>query len=139
MGGLTAVVIAFYFLIAMFFGPVLGAVPSAATSPVLIFIGTLMTGQVGQIAWDNMRIAIPAFFCIVMMPFTYSIANGLFFGVSIFILCWIFTGQFLSKRSLFGLKKRNFDVELGYSNVIDFRGVHTQTEVDYDTVSREEH
>jgi len=137
--GLSAVVIAVYFIIAMFFGPVLGAVPSAATSPILIFIGTLMMGEVGQIAWDNMRIAIPAFFCIAMMPFTYSIANGLFFGVSMFILCWIATGQFMSKWSLCGLKKRNFDAELGYSNVIDFRGVHTQTEADYDTVSREEH
>jgi len=114
--GLSAVVIGFYFLIAMFFGPVLGAVPSAATSPVLILIGTLMMGQVGQIAWDNMRIAIPAFFCIVMMPFTYSIANGLFFGVSFFVLCWISTGQFMNKWKVLGMGKRHFDAEYGYSN-----------------------
>jgi len=136
--GLSAVVIAFYFLIAMFFGPVLGEVPSAATSPVLIFIGTLMTGQVGQISWDNMRIAIPAFFCIVMMPFTYSIANGLFFGVAISFLTWLGTGQFMSKWKVFGHKKRNFDAEFGYSNVIDFRGIETQTEADYDAVPRAE-
>ena len=115
--GLSAVVIAMYFLIAMFFGPVLGEVPPAATSPVLIFIGTLMMGQVGQIAWDNMRIAIPAFFCIVMMPFTYSISNGLFFGVFSFFLSWLSTGQFLSKWTLPGFEKLPFDEMFEYSNV----------------------
>jgi len=136
--GLSAVVIAVYFIMAMFFGPILGSVPSAATSPILIFIGTLMMGEVGQIAWDNMRIAIPAFLCIAMMPFTYSISNGLFFGVSSFILCWVSTGQFMNKWEVFGHKKRNFDAEYGYSNVIHFRGVETQTEADYDAVSRVE-
>ena len=99
----------------MFFGPVLGAIPSAATSPVLIFIGVLMMGQVGRIQWDNMRIAVPAFFCIVMMPFTFSIANGLFFGVSAFVLLWVFTGQFLSKLKVLGFE-RSMDEKFGYSN-----------------------
>ena len=93
---------AVYFFIAMFLGPVIGTVPAAATSPVLIFIGTLMMGQVGQIAWDNMRIAIPAFFTIAMMPYTYSISNGLFFGVVSFFLTWITTGQWLEKWIVFG-------------------------------------
>merc|ERR1712154_643306 len=99
-----------------------GDVPAAATSPVLIFIGTLMMGQVGQIAWDNMRIAIPAFFCIVMMPFTYSISNGLFFGVFSFFLSWLSTGQFLNKWSIFeriGFGQKHFDELFGYSNVTD--------------------
>ena len=87
----------------MFLGPVIGVVPAAATSPVLVYIGTLMMGQVGQIAWDNMRIAVPAFFCIAMMPFTYSISNGLFFGVGSFFLTWLSTGQFLQILSKYDL------------------------------------
>eukprot|EP00484_Ammonia_sp_Unknown_P026358 CAMPEP_0197023872 /NCGR_PEP_ID=MMETSP1384-20130603/4510_1 /TAXON_ID=29189 /ORGANISM="Ammonia sp." /LENGTH=559 /DNA_ID=CAMNT_0042452161 /DNA_START=75 /DNA_END=1754 /DNA_ORIENTATION=- len=113
--GLSAVVMALYFFVSMFLGPVIGAVPAAATSPVLIFIGTLMMGQVGQIAWDNMRIAIPAFFCIAMMPFTYSISNGLFFGVLAFFMTWLSTGQFLTKWHWFGFEKP-FDRKFGYSN-----------------------
>jgi len=114
--GLSAVVIAIFFLIAMFLGPALGEVPSAATSPILIFIGTLMMGQVGQIDWNNMRIAIPSFLCIVMMPFTYSIANGLFFGVASYLLMWFSTGQFLNKWGCCGYKK-DLGTKLGYSSV----------------------
>ena len=112
--GLSAVVMAIGFVIAMFFGPVFGEIPSAATAPVLIFIGALMMGQVGKIQWDNMRIAVPAFFCIIMMPFTYSIANGLFFGVSAFILMWVFTGQFLNKCKVRGFET-TLDEKFGYT------------------------
>merc|ERR1719510_1766309 len=79
--GLTACVISFLFFLSMFFGPIMGDVPAQASAPVLVCIGTLMMRETKQIDWDTMQNAIPAFLTISMMPLTYSIANGLYFGL----------------------------------------------------------
>ena len=104
--GLSAVVIAILFAISIFFGPMLGDVPPAATSPVLVFIGVLMMGQVCDIEWNNIRIALPAYMTIVTMPFTYSISNGLFFGLGSFFILYITSGQLFYK---IGILKENPD------------------------------
>jgi len=79
--GLTAVVSAFLFLLSTFFRPLLTFIPSAATSPILVFVGIMMMEQVGNIDWQDTTIALPAFLTIVIMPFTYSISNGVFVGI----------------------------------------------------------
>jgi len=79
--GVTAIVTGLLFLCAIGAAPFVGIVPSAATAPALILVGSLMLSSIGEIQWHNPLIAVPAFLTLVMIPFTYSIANGLGFGI----------------------------------------------------------
>ncbi|WP_420112113.1 NCS2 family permease [Pseudactinotalea sp.] len=92
--GLTAVTTGGLFVLAMFFWPLVGAVPSAATSPALILVGALMMEGVKDIDWKDVGESVPAFLTIVAMPFTYSIANGVSFGIIAYALIRVFTGKF---------------------------------------------
>ncbi len=74
--GLTAVVTGVLFLLAMFFSPIAGVIPPEATAPALVIVGYFMMTLVRDIEWSNPAIGIPALLTIVMMPFTYSITNG---------------------------------------------------------------
>src|SRR5690606_297088 len=75
--GLTAVVTAVLFLVALFFSPLIGLVPPEATAPVLIIVGIFMMEPVMKINFSDYLEAIPAFLAMVMMPFAYSIAEGI--------------------------------------------------------------
>ncbi len=79
--GVTAIVTGLLFLGAIGAAPFVGIVPSAATAPALILVGSLMLSSIGEIHWHNPLVAVPAFLTLVMIPFTYSIANGLGFGI----------------------------------------------------------
>ena len=79
--GLTATFVGFFFAASMFIWPLAGAVPGAATAPALILIGALMMEGVKHIDWPDMSEAVPAFLTIIAMPLTFSIANGVSFGV----------------------------------------------------------
>jgi AGZA family xanthine/uracil permease-like MFS transporter len=79
--GVTAIVTGLLFLGAIGAAPFVGIVPPAATAPALILVGSLMLSSIGEIHWHNPLIAVPAFLTLVMIPFTYSIANGLGFGI----------------------------------------------------------
>ncbi|MBV8721322.1 MAG: NCS2 family permease, partial [Candidatus Eremiobacteraeota bacterium] len=89
--GLTAVTVAVLFLAAMVLWPLASTIPAAATAPALIVVGALMFQGLGEIAWDDPASAIPTFLTIVAMPLTFSIANGVSFGVisyaAIMLLC----------------------------------------------------
>lgn len=78
--GLTAVVTGILFLLALFFTPLAGLIPSEATAPALIIVGVLMMGAVTGINFEDFTEAFPAFLTIAFMPFTYSIANGIAIG-----------------------------------------------------------
>ncbi|ADU65893.1 NCS2 family permease [Desulfurispirillum indicum] len=78
--GLTAVVVGVLFLLALFFTPIIGAVPAVATAPALIIVGALMLQNVRDLDFDDMSEVIPAFLTMIMMPLTFSIATGLAFG-----------------------------------------------------------
>ena len=78
--GLTAVVVGFLFLPGVFFSDVFIAIPAYATAPALMVIGAMMMRGVGDIKWDDIEIA-PAFLTIALMPFAYSIADGIAWGV----------------------------------------------------------
>jgi len=80
--GLTSVVVGVLFLGTLFFAPWVQAIPAAATAPALILVGALMMSAVAEIEWNDPMVAIPAFLTVVTIPLTYSIANGLAFGIS---------------------------------------------------------
>lgn len=92
--GLTSLTTAFMFLAALFFAPLFGMIPSAATAPVLILVGLFMLSPIKNINLEDFTEAIPAFFTIIMMPLTYSIADGIVFGMLSYVLLKLLTGRF---------------------------------------------
>lgn len=100
--GLTSVTIGILFLFSVFLAPLFGSVPPAATAPVLILVGTMMMAESKHIDWGDMGAAIPAFLTVVMMPLTYSITNGIVFGMVSALAFYVTTGQlFTDVRALF--------------------------------------
>lgn len=93
--GLTSVTIAVLFIIASFFGPLVGAVSGVAaiTSPTLIIVGTLMIASVKEIEWNKFDEAFPAFLIILIMPLTSSIATGIAFGFISYPILKIVKGE----------------------------------------------
>lgn len=92
--GLSSLLVAALFLVAMFFAPVAAAVPQFATAPALILVGALMTQSVVQVDWPDFTEAFPAFVVILAMPLTFSIATGLSFGVICYTIVKIAAGKF---------------------------------------------
>lgn len=91
--GLTAVVTGVLFLLAMFVAPWAQLVPLAATAPALVLVGGLMMAPLADVDWDDAEIAIPAFLTVAMIPFTFSIANGLAFGITAYALIRLIRGK----------------------------------------------
>lgn len=92
--GLTAFTIACCFAIALFFSPLFLSIPAAAIAPVLILVGLMMLEPVTRIPFDDFTEAIPAFICIIMMPLTYSISNGILIGMIAYVLINLVCGNF---------------------------------------------
>ena len=92
--GLTAVSTAFFFVLALFFFPIFSIVPAGATAAPLIIIGFFMMASVIKIDFDDMSEGLPAFITIAFMPFTYSIANGIAFGVLSFVFIKLLSGKY---------------------------------------------
>jgi len=91
--GLTAVFTALFFAAFLFLTPLLSAIPQFAASPALIFVGILMAGQLRFIEWDNIEYSIPAFLTILVMPLSYSIANGIAVGFIFYTLVQVLRGK----------------------------------------------
>ena len=91
--GLTSMVTGALFLLALLFAPVLGVVPGAATAPVLVIVGVMMVASLKDIRWNEFDEALPCFVTAVMMPFTYSIADGIGMGFIFYTLVKLFTGK----------------------------------------------
>ncbi|HVX55861.1 NCS2 family permease [Nocardioides sp.] len=91
--GLANIVTGVLFLLAMFLSPIVGVIPSAATGPALVIVGALMISQAAGIDWDDMGMAIPAFATMALMPFTYSIANGVGAGIVLYVLIALGRGR----------------------------------------------
>jgi AGZA family xanthine/uracil permease-like MFS transporter len=92
--GVTAIVTGLLFALALFVAPLIGAVPTAATAPALIVVGSLMMTQVSEIKWSDPEIAIPAFLTLVTIPLSFSIANGLAFGFTAYAALKLVRGEF---------------------------------------------
>ena len=84
--GLTAMSTGVCFFISIFFAPIFASIPPWATGCVLILVGSMMVSAVTEINWKYMGDSVPAFVTIALMPFTYSIADGLIAGICLYIL-----------------------------------------------------
>jgi AGZA family xanthine/uracil permease-like MFS transporter len=91
--GLTALVVAVLFFVALFFSQLFLLIPGAATAPALILVGVFMASPVREIDFSDYTEAIPAFLTMVMMPLTYSISEGIVFGVLSYIILKVLTGK----------------------------------------------
>lgn len=91
--GLTAVVVGVLFLLCMFFSPLAGIIPSAATAPALILVGFLMMATLRDIPWRNYEESIPAFLTLLLMPLTYSITNGIGAGIITYTALKLLSGK----------------------------------------------
>ena len=91
--GLTAIVISLLFLAALFFSPLAGSVPVYATAPALLYVACLMMRELVEVEWADITEAAPAALTALMMPFTYSIANGLAFGFISYAALKTLTGR----------------------------------------------
>ncbi|QIA06675.1 NCS2 family permease [Draconibacterium halophilum] len=92
--GLTSLSTAALFLVALFFAPIFTMVPAAATAPALILVGFFMMSPILNIDFDNYTESIPAFITIIVMPLTYSIAEGIVFGMLSFVFLKVLTGKY---------------------------------------------
>ncbi|WP_295968527.1 NCS2 family permease [uncultured Bartonella sp.] len=91
--GLTAITVGVFFILALFFAPVALSIPAYATAPALIFVACLMMREFAEINWDDIVEAVPAALTALLMPFTYSIANGLAFGFISYAILKTITGK----------------------------------------------
>jgi AGZA family xanthine/uracil permease-like MFS transporter len=92
--GVTAIITGLLFLGAIGAAPFVGIVPAAATAPALILVGSLMLATITEIRWTDPLVAVPSFLTLILIPLTYSIANGLGFGIIAWAVLHIATGRF---------------------------------------------
>lgn len=91
--GLTAVVVAILFVLAIFFAPLAGSIPAYATAPALVFVACVMTSSLAKIDWEDITEYLPAVVTAVMMPFTFSIATGIGLGFITYVVVKALTGR----------------------------------------------
>jgi adenine/guanine/hypoxanthine permease len=91
--GVTAIVTGVLFLGALFVAPLIGAIPAAATAPALVIVGSLMAAHAAEIQWNDAGTGISAFLTLILIPLTFSIANGLAFGFTSYVLIRVISGR----------------------------------------------
>lgn len=91
--GLTAVVAGIFFLLVMFLSPLAGMVPTYAAAGALIYVGVLMTSSLARVKWEDMTEAVPAFVTAAMMPFSFSITEGIALGFISYCIMKLGTGR----------------------------------------------
>ncbi len=92
--GLTSLTTAIMFLLALFFSPIFSIIPGEATAPALVLVGLFMMSPIKEIDLDDYTEAIPAFLTIIMMPFAYSIAEGIVFGMVSYVVLKLISGRY---------------------------------------------
>ncbi|MBH9358351.1 NCS2 family permease [Pseudomonas aeruginosa] len=114
--GLTAIVVAILFLLALFFAPLAGSVPAFATAPALLFVAVLMASGLAEIDWEDITVATPVVVTALAMPFTYSIATGIALGV----ICWpalkVLSGRWRELNPALVILSVLFVIKLGFFN-----------------------
>jgi AGZA family xanthine/uracil permease-like MFS transporter len=111
--GLASVVTALLFGACLFISPLAGMVPPQATGAILVLVGFLMMREVGNIRWDDPTEAIPAFLVFTVMPFTYSITNGIGAGFVAFVVLKVLSGRAREVAPLMVLAAAAFLVYFG--------------------------
>ena len=122
--GLASVVTGALFLVAIFLTPLVEVVPYEAASPVLVVVGFLLMTQVKGIPWDDYDIAIPAFLTIVLMPFTYSITNGIGAGFISYVAIKAARGRGREVSPLLWVVAALFVVYFAIDPIQSWLGVH---------------
>ena len=102
--GMTAVFCGIFFLLSIFFAPIIASIPPWATGGALIIVGCLMARSLKHIKWHDPAHAATAFLTVIIMPLTYSIAYGLLAGIA----CWIFLQSLFKLLSLVGIERPVF-------------------------------
>lgn len=97
--GLTAVVAAGLFFVALFFSPLVSIIPAYAVAPALLFVAVLMSAGLAKVDWADLTEAVPVLVTVLMMPFTFSIVQGIAFGFISYMVMKVFTGQASSLSS----------------------------------------
>lgn len=92
--GLTAFAVAVCFVVALFFSPLFLSIPAAATTPALVIVGLLMLEPIVKIPFGDYSESIPAFICIIMIPLSYSISNGIMLGMISYVVLNVLCGKF---------------------------------------------
>lgn len=88
--GFASVVTAGFFILALFFSPLLSVITAEVTAPALIIVGVMMASSLKNIEWDKFEVAVPAFFTVIIMPLAYSIATGIAVGFIFYIITMVF-------------------------------------------------
>ncbi|MDY7561966.1 NCS2 family permease [Pseudomonas sp. 10B1] len=114
--GLTAIVVAILFLLALFFAPLAGSVPAYATAPALMFVGVLMMSGLAEIEWDDITVAAPVAITALAMPFTFSIANGIALGFISWTAIKLLSGRARELNSALVVLSILFVIKLGWFN-----------------------
>ena len=112
--GLTAIVVAGLFLLALFFAPLAGTVPAFATAPALLFVAVLMTSGLAEIDWDDITVAAPVVITALAMPLTFSIANGIAFGFISWVLIKALAGRFKDLNPALVVLAALFIIKFGF-------------------------
>lgn len=98
--GLVTVFVGIFFLIAVFFSPLIAVIPDYATAPALIVVGSFMISTLKKIDWDDITESIPAFLVMISIPLTFSIANGIAFGFISYCAIKLFSGRYRDIKPL---------------------------------------
>ncbi|RJG12032.1 NCS2 family permease [Pseudomonas cavernicola] len=114
--GLTAVVVAILFLLALFFAPLAGSVPAFATAPALLFVAVLMTAGLAEIDWSDITVAAPVVITALAMPLTFSIANGIAFGFIAWAAIKLLAGRWRELNPALVILAILFVIKLGWFN-----------------------
>ncbi len=112
--GVTAIVTGLLFLVAVGAAPFVGIVPPAATAPALILVGSMMLATITEIRWHEPLVAVPAFLTLILIPLTYSIANGLGFGIIYWAVLHLATGNWRKQDWLLYILAVLFAVRFAY-------------------------
>jgi AGZA family xanthine/uracil permease-like MFS transporter len=112
--GVTAIVTGLLFLVALIAAPFIGIVPAAATAPALILVGSMMLTTVSEIRWTDPLVGVPAFLTMILIPLTFSIANGLGFGIIAWAVLHLAAGKVTRKDWLLYLLAALFLVRFLY-------------------------
>ncbi|HEX6988075.1 MAG TPA: NCS2 family permease [Bacillota bacterium] len=115
--GLTAVVTGVLFLLAAFLSPLALIIPGQATAPALIIVGLLMAEPIKRINLEDYTEALPAFLTLIMMPLTYSIANGLIFGILSYVVFKLISGRWTEVKPTMWVLAVLFVFYLGYGQL----------------------
>ncbi len=121
--GLASVVTGTLFLLAMFFAPLVSVVPFEAASPALVLVGFLMLSQIRTIDFGDLGLAIPAFLTMILMPFTYSITNGIGAGFVSYVVIRLFQGRARDVHPLMWVVAALFVVYFGIGPLKSVLGV----------------